>query len=89
MYETKWCTSGWGREASRQWDNEVGPGNMFGNYNKLGALIAFMDCNTGYLYQYGNGSLLDECDGLGGILKDAGNNMRKLMIKYPSLHRAI
>ena len=49
-YETVWCTSGWGGESRRQWGNEVGPGNMFSNYSRRGALIAFMDCGTGYLY---------------------------------------
>lgn len=61
---------------------------MFGSYSRRGALIAFMDCSTGYLYQYGNGSLLDECDRSGGILRDV-SSMRRLMIKYPSLQRAI
>jgi len=88
VYETKWCTSGWGYRDKRQWDNRVGPGNMFSNYSSKGALIAFMDCSTGYLYQYGNGSLLDECDQTGGILKGS-SSMSKLMIKYPSLQRAI
>ena len=62
---------------------------MFSSYSGRGALIAFMDCGTGYLYQYGNGSLLDECDRSGGILRDANGSMRRLMIKYPSLQRAI
>ena len=49
-HETVWCTSGWNNESRRQWDNEVGPGNMFSTYSKLGALVAFMDYGTGYLY---------------------------------------
>ena len=62
---------------------------MFDNYNQMGALIAFMDCSTGNLYQYGSGELLDECDGSGGILYGLGKSMSRLMIKYPSLQRAI
>lgn len=88
-YETVWCTSGYDNPGYRQWGNEVGPGNMFDTYSKMGALIAFMDCSTGNLYQYGNGDLLDECDDTGGILSDVGRSMSRLMIKYPSLQRAI
>ena len=88
-YETTWCTSGWGNSDRRQWGNEVGPANMFNNYKQMGALIAFMDCSTGNLYQYGDRELLDECDGSGGILSGLGKSMSRLMIKYPSLQRAI
>jgi hypothetical protein len=61
---------------------------MFTNYNGLGGLIAFMDNKTGYLYQYGNGSLLDECDNSGGILANA-SNMKSLLVKYPTLASAL
>ena len=88
-YETTWCTSGWGYSDRRQWGNEIGPSNMFDDFKQMGALIAFMDCSTGNLYQYGNGELLDECDDTGGILSDVGKSMSRLMIKYPSLQRAI
>lgn len=85
-YETRWCTSGWGHEDRRQWNNTAGPGNMFGSsYLYHGGMIVFMDCKTGYLYQYGNGTLLDECDQTGGILSGLSGGMQALLLKYPSL----
>lgn len=89
-YETKWCTSGWGHSERRQWNNDAGPGNMFGgSYLYHGGLVVFMDCKTGYLYQYGNGELLDECDQRNGILSGLGGGMQALMLKYPSLAKAL
>jgi hypothetical protein len=61
---------------------------MFNSYNSLGGLIVFMDNRTGYLYQYGSGSLLDECDLSGGILANA-SNMKSLLVKYPTLASAL
>jgi hypothetical protein len=47
-----------------------------------------MDCSTGYLYQYRGGMIVDEDERKNrGILKDI-NNMRQLLIRYPSLRKA-
>jgi hypothetical protein len=56
-------------------------------YNRYGVPVVFMDCNTGYLYQYCGGMILDETDRRGGILKGF-TNMIDLFSRYPSLHDA-
>ena len=67
---------------------------MFNTYSATGATVAFMDCETGILYQYGlhngydAGEVLDEVDGTGGLL-EGSNNMSRLLSKQPTLYAAL
>lgn len=88
-WETIWCTSGWGYPESRQWGRREGRGNRYDGYCGETGYIAFMDCSTGYLYQYGGcGSILDETDSATNLLS-RGGGMKQLLIRQPTLYKAL